>query len=163
MKRVVIVRHAKSVHYGYDNDFNRDLTDRGETDAEKISLKLHAMNLLPDLVVSSPATRALHTATIFCHNLNYNPDKIQQQQDLYDGLTTQELVDFLQKLPEEMKTVYIFGHNPSVYYMVYNLVKYFNSDMPTCSTVALDFEVEKWKDATARGAKIAFQLVPKML
>lgn len=163
MKRVVIVRHAKSVHYGYDNDFNRDLTDRGEADAEKISLKLQSMNLLPDLVVSSPAMRALHTATIFCQNLNYNPHKIQQERDLYDGLTTQELVDFLQKLPEEIKTVYIFGHNPSVYYMVYNLVKYFNSDMPTCSTVALDFEVGTWKEVAARGAKIAFQMVPKGL
>ena len=40
MKRVVIVRHAKSEPYGYDNDFYRDLTDRGESDAEKISEKL---------------------------------------------------------------------------------------------------------------------------
>jgi phosphohistidine phosphatase len=118
---------------------------------------------LPDLVVSSPATRALHTATIYCQNLNYNPDKIQKESDLYEGLTTQELVGFLQKLPEEINTVYVFGHNPTVYYLVYNLVKYFNSDMPTCSTVALDFDVEQWKDVTARGAKIAFQLVPKML
>lgn len=163
MKRVIIVRHGKSVHFGYDNDFNRDLTDRGEADAEKISLKLHSMNMQPDLVISSPAVRALHTAKIYCQNLNYNPDKIQQERDLYDGLTTQELVDFLQKLPEEIKTVYVFGHNPSVYYMVYNLVKYFNSDMPTCSTVALEFDVNNWKEVSARGAKIAFQLTPKTL
>lgn len=163
MKRVIIVRHAKSVHFGYDNDFNRDLTDRGEHDAKKISLKLQEMKLWPDLVISSPATRALHTAMIYSQNLNYNPDKIQKERDLYEGLTTQELVDFLQKLPEELKTVYVFGHNPSVYYLVYNLVKYFNSDMPTCSTVALEFDVETWKDVSARGAKIAFQLVPKML
>ncbi len=40
MKRVIIVRHAKSVPYGYDDDFHRDLTDRGIHDAEKISSKL---------------------------------------------------------------------------------------------------------------------------
>jgi len=33
--------------------------------------------------------------------------------------------------------------------------------MPTCSTVALDFPVEKWKDVSARGAQVAFQLTPK--
>ena len=37
MKRVVIVRHAKSVPYGYEDDFNRYLTERGEKDAAKIS------------------------------------------------------------------------------------------------------------------------------
>ena len=163
MKRVIIVRHAKSVPYGYDNDFNRDLTERGEADAEKISLKLQEMGLSPDLVVASPATRTMHTAAIFCRNLKYEQAAIQQEEDLYDGLTTQEFVDFLQKLPEQMQTIYIFGHNPTVYYLVYNLVKYFNSDMPTCSTVALDFQVNKWEEVTARGAKIAFQLTPKTI
>lgn len=163
MKRVIIVRHAKSVPYGYDNDFNRDLTERGEADAEKISLKLQEMGLLPDLVVSSPATRTMHTAAIFCRTLKYNQSAVQQEEDLYDGLTTQEFVDFLRKLPEKMQTIYVFGHNPTVYYLVYNLVKYFNSDMPTCSTVVLDFQVDKWDKVLARGAKIAFQLTPKNL
>ena len=40
MKRVVIVRHAKSVPYGYDDDFNRGLKDRGHNDAGIISDKL---------------------------------------------------------------------------------------------------------------------------
>ena len=29
MKQIVIVRHAKAVPYGYEDDFNRDLTERG--------------------------------------------------------------------------------------------------------------------------------------
>ena len=69
MKRVVIVRHAKSEPYGYDNDFYRDLTDRGESDAEKISEKLQGLEIKPNLVIASPATRAIHTATIFCKKL----------------------------------------------------------------------------------------------
>lgn len=163
MKKVIIVRHAKSVPYGYDNDISRDLTERGETDAEKISLRLKEIGVAPDLVISSPSRRTMHTATIYCHNLKYNPSAIQKEEDLYDGLTTHEFVEFLQKLPEEVQTLLVFGHNPTVYYLVYNLVKYFNSDMPTCSTVALDFQVENWKDTTARGAKIAFQITPKTL
>jgi len=35
--------------------------------------------------------------------------------------------------------------------------------MPTCSTVALDFEVQTWKDVSARGAKMVFQLIPKSI
>lgn len=163
MKRVIIVRHAKSVPYGYDNDFNRDLTDRGETDAEKISERLKSLGVSPDLVIASPATRTMHTASIFCQNLEYDPTKIRQEEVLYEGMTTQSFIELLQNLPETVQTVFVFGHNPTVYYLAYNLVKYFNSDMPTCSTVAIDFQVEKWQDVSARGGTMAFQLMPKTI
>jgi len=161
MKRVIIVRHAKSVPFGYDNDFYRDLTERGEDDATKISAKLRSLGVTPDLVIASPATRTMHTASIFCQNLEYDPTKISQINDFYEGVTTQNFIEMLQDLPESVQTVFVFGHNPTVYYLVYNLVKYFNSDMPTCSTVGLDFPIVKWQDVSARGAQVAFQLTPK--
>jgi phosphohistidine phosphatase len=163
MKRVIIVRHAKSVAYGYDADFYRDLTDRGESDAGLISKKLKGLGVTPELVIASPATRAMHTASIFCRNLGYDRAKIRQEEVLYEGLTTQSFIDMLQALPETVQTVFIFGHNPTVYYLAYNLVKYFNSDMPTCSTVAIDFQVEKWTEVSARGGQVAFQLTPKSI
>jgi len=161
MKRVIIVRHAKSVPYGYDNDFNRDLTDRGIHDAEKISATLQEEGVIADLVIASPAKRTMHTAHIFCMNLNYDPVDIRQIESFYDSATTQDFVEILQKLNEEVKTVFVFGHNPSVYYWVSNLVKYFNGDMPTCSTVAIDFMIDKWTDLTTRAGKKAFQYIPK--
>ena len=163
MKRVIIVRHAKSVPYGYDDDFNRDLTDRGINDAEKISFRLNEMGISPDLVIASPATRTMHTATIFCQNLGFEVKSIHQESSFYGGVTTQRFVEILQQLPENVQTVFVFGHNPTVYYLVYNLVKHFTSDMPTCSTVALDFQVEKWVDISARGGKVTFQFVPKSM
>lgn len=163
MKRVIIVRHAKSVPYGYDNDFYRDLTDRGESDAEKISERLKSLGVNPELVIASPAKRAMHTAAIFCQNLDYDRTKIRQEEVLYEGLTTQSFIDMLQGLSETVQTVFVFGHNPTVYYLAYNLVKYFNSDMPTCSTVAIDFQVEKWTEVSARLGQLAFQLTPKSI
>lgn len=161
MKRVVIIRHAKSVQYGYDNDFYRDLTERGESDAEKISEKIKYLGINPELVISSPATRAMHTATIFCRTLTYDKAKIRKEEVLYHGLTTQSFVEMLHELPETVQTVFVFGHNPTVYYLAYNLVKYFNSDMPTCSAVILDFPVEQWTEVSARGGLVAMQLTPK--
>lgn len=161
MKRVIIVRHAKSVHTGYDDDFHRDLADRGFSDADMISMKLKDQDIYPDLVIASPATRAMNTATIYCQNLGYDVARIRQEIDMYEGLSTQNFVDLLQELTEEVQTVFVFGHNPTVYYLVSNLVKYFNSDMPTCSTVGLEFNVDKWADISARVGQIAFQLTPK--
>jgi phosphohistidine phosphatase len=161
MKRVIIVRHAKSVPYGYDDDFRRDLTERGVNDALKMSQQLKSRIVFPDLVIASPATRTMHTASVFCQNLDYDPKKIVQIEDLYEGMTTQSFIELLQALPEKAQTVFVFGHNPTVYYLSYNLVKYFNSDMPTCSTVALDFPIDEWHNVSARGAQVAFQLTPK--
>jgi phosphohistidine phosphatase len=161
MKRVIIVRHAKSVPYGYDDDFSRDLTEKGVEDAIKISMRLKEMEITPDLMIASPATRTMHTASIFCENLGYHLKSIRQESSFYGGLTTQSFVNLLQQLPEDVQTVFVFGHNPTVYYWVYNLVKHFTSDMPTCSTVVLDFPVEKWNGVGARGGKVAFQFVPK--
>ncbi len=163
MKRVIIVRHAKSVPYGYDDDFHRDLTERGVSDALKISQELKNRIVFPDLIIASPATRTMHTASVFCGNLDYSASSIRQVDDLYEGMTTQSFIDLLQQLPENVQTVFVFGHNPTVYYLVYNLVKYFNSDMPTCSTVGLDFEIGSWKEVSAREGKLGFQLTPKSI
>ncbi len=162
MKRIIIVRHAKSVPYGYDDDFNRGLKDRGISDSELISSKLNTDAIKADRIISSPAKRAMHTAKIYATNLNYNTDNIQYIQELYDGVTTQEFIDLIHELKEDVETVFIFGHNPTVYYLCNNLVKYFNSDMPTSSTVSISFDATSWKDIAARQGKIEFQLVPRM-
>lgn len=163
MKRVIVIRHAKSIPYGYDNDFYRDLTDRGIHDAEKISVLLKDKGILPDLVIASPAKRTMHTATIFCNTLGYDVNAIRQEPSFYDSATTHDFIEVLQNLPDGVHTVCIVGHNPAVYYLVSNLVKYFNGDMPTCSTVSVDFPVDKWTSVAARGGKLAFQYVPKEL
>jgi phosphohistidine phosphatase len=162
MKRVVIVRHGKAVPYGYDDDFSRDLRDRGKNDAKRISLELNEQGIFPDLIISSPAKRALKTARIFAENLNFEKGKIIEKQDIYDGLTTSELLEIIHELPKDVETVFFFGHNPGFYYFVSNLLKNFLGDMPTSSTVGIDFPIELWEEVEARTGELAFHLIPRM-
>lgn len=162
MKKVVIVRHGKAVPYGYDDDFNRELTDRGRKDAVKISADLFSQGVRADLIIASPAARALETAQIFAGNLKYGIDKIREEEDIYDGLTTSEFVELIKSLPENIQTVFFFGHNPGFHYFAANLLRNFMGDMPTCSTVGIDFTIESWKELEARTGKLAFHLVPRM-
>jgi phosphohistidine phosphatase len=161
MKRVVIVRHAKSDPFGYDDDYHRDLTERGISDAEKISLKLKEIGIFPDRIIASPATRTMHTGTIYCRNLGIDNSAIRQEEVLYSGITTQRFVELLHELPDKVQTVFFFGHNPTVHSLAYNLAEGFHSDMPTCATVVIDFEVDQWKDVSAREGKVALQITPK--
>lgn len=162
MKRIVIVRHAKAVPYGYDDDFNRKLRSQGKEDARILSMALKEDRITPDLIISSPARRAFQTATIFAETLRYPVSRIRAEDELYEGLTTQDFLEMIRNLPENLQTVFVFGHNPTVYYLINNLVKLFNSDMPTCSTVGIDFQADSWKDVSARGGKLAFQLMPRL-
>jgi len=162
MKRVVIVRHAKAVPYGYDDDFTRDLTDRGVNDAHKIGTELKKMGITPDAMISSPANRAIQTATIFAETLDFDKKNIVEIEHIYQGLTTSGFLSLIQKLSEEAKTAFFFGHNPGFQYFAGNLLERFNDDMPTCSTVAIDFNLDSWKKVEARTGKKAFQLIPAM-
>lgn len=162
MKRVVIVRHGKAVPYGYEDDFNRDLRERGHKDGKLVSQELKKRGIIPGEMISSPAKRAIKTARIFAENLDFDKNKIVQVEDIYDGLTTNEFLSLIQDLPEESDTAFFFGHNPGFYYYVCNLAREFFGDMPTTSTVGIDFDVDTWKNVEARSGKLAFQLVPKM-
>ena len=82
MKRVVIVRHGKSVPYGYDDDFSRDLRERGKNDAKLVSQELNKKGIFPDEMISSPAKRAIKTARIFAENLNFKKRNIIEIEDM---------------------------------------------------------------------------------
>lgn len=160
MKQIVIVRHAKAVPYGYENDFERELTDRGESDADKLGKELKKMGVQADVIISSPAKRALKTAQIFAENLGYEKNRIKEVYDIYDGLTTSEFLQLIHQLPESAETVFFFGHNPGFHYLATNISENFRGDMPTCSTVVIRFKVDSWQKVEARKGELGFQLVP---
>lgn len=162
MKRLVIVRHAKTIQYGYENDFERYLTDVGRTDAQIISSKLAEKKIIPDLVVSSPAKRALETAEIFSNSVNYSVENIIRVADIYDGLTTKEFLKLIQNFQNEFNTVFIVGHNPGLEYFTVNLLEINTVEMPTCSTVGIDFQVDNWNEIELNSGKMLFHFIPKM-
>ena len=162
MKRVIIVRHAKSVSYGYDQDYDRTLTERGEEDAEKISQKLKSINIAPDFVIASPAVRTTQTSWIFCNNLGYDAKNILFEKKLYSGKTSENFLSMLRELEDDKKTVMVVGHNPTVYYYLNYLLRDFTDDVPTCSTIGIDFDVESWDKIRPRTGEISFRFIPDM-
>jgi phosphohistidine phosphatase len=162
MKRVIIVRHAKSVSHGYDQDYDRTLNERGEEDALRISLELQKINIRPDLIIASPAVRTSQTAWIFAGTLGYPKNTILFEKKLYSGKSPENFLAMLMELEDEKSTIIIFGHNPTVYYYMHYLINDFNDDVPTCSTVGIDFEIESWSQIRSHQGKMAFRFIPDM-
>lgn len=163
MKRIVLVRHAKAVQWGYEDDFTRELTERGEKDAAKVSSSLMESGIHPDGIVTSPATRAWQTASCFASVFRFPEDDIKTDRELYHGYTTGEFVTLIHSFPDEEKTVFIFGHNPSFEYYATGLCRSFNGEMATCSAVVIDFTVDRWKEVQSRSGLVFKQVNPKEL
>ncbi|MCF6359009.1 MAG: hypothetical protein L3J54_14510, partial [Draconibacterium sp.] len=92
----------------------------------------------------------------------FSKRNITEKEEIYYGLTTSEFVEMINGLPQDVETAFFFGHNPGFYYFVSNLLKNFGGDMPTCSTVGIDFDVDSWKEVESRSGNMAFQIIPKM-
>jgi len=154
MKRVFLIRHAKSVPYGYEDDFNRDLKERGKNDAKLISKELDKQGIKAEAMFSSPAKRAIKTARIFAYNMGFKKKNIQELEILYEGATTSEFLDIINRLPNDLGTVFFFGHNPDFQNYTNRLLNYYDGDMPTCATIGIDFSVERWDKISTRTGKL---------
>lgn len=163
MKKLIIVRHAKAVPYGYQDDFSRELTDRGESDAGKVSRALEHAEIVPEKLYTSPASRALMTARIFAESFRYPSSDIQEVEALYMEFTTAEFIDFITRTDDRYTTVAVFGHNPGVSYFADNLIDRFGEALPTCGTVVIEFNIESWRYLQPRSGRLLLKLYPKEL
>lgn len=162
MKRLAIIRHAKTEQQGYDRDFDRELITRGIDDARNIVIDLKEWNVSPDKIISSPANRAMATAHLFAEGLNFPVDEIVIEKGLYFDFTTQDFLDMVRQTNDTSDTLFVFGHNPFMHYVAQNMCALYDGHMPTCSTVVLDFEVEHWKEVEARQGILFLHLYPKI-
>lgn len=160
MKRLVIIRHAKTEQRGYDHDYSRELLPRGVEDARQIAAELRDRRIIPGKIISSPAARAKATAQLMAEVLGYPALKIEEMKQLYFDYTTQDFIDLVKRTSNSTDTLFIFGHNPFMHIVAQNLSKDYDGHMPTCSTVVLDFDVDQWKNVEPRQGLLFLHLYP---
>ena len=74
MKQITLVRHAKSSWHRGLRDIDRPLNARGERDAPLMAMHLRKQGFSPDILISSPATRAATTAEEIARGIGYDTD-----------------------------------------------------------------------------------------
>ena len=120
MKKLVIIRHAKSDWEDSSlDDYDRPLNTRGLQDAPVIGKFLYKKGLIPNLIISSPALRAITTAQLISNEVKYE-QVITPNQYIYEAYinTLQEIVSFIH---DDNDTVFLVGHNPGVSALAYML------------------------------------------
>jgi phosphohistidine phosphatase len=120
-----LLRHGKAERFDSSEDYDRTLKKRGKRDTKRMGEWLKERQLLPDVVISSPATRAITTAKIVCDVFGIDHRHIQQEKRLYDeGLVRVKSV--LADCPATFSRVLLVGHNPELEDLLTYLVKLIN-------------------------------------
>ena len=161
MKSLYLIRHAKS-DWGKAElrDIDRPLNARGYSDAYKISSILKAQKIIPDLVITSPAIRAISTALIFCRNLQSDASDIIINSDLYDS-SLKEYKNCISKIDNKFTHVLLFGHNPTITECAKKLLGSFPEEMPTCSIAGIRSDEDDWNNFTLKKCELLFFDFPK--
>lgn len=146
MLTLYFCRHAKSswADPGQD-DFDRPLNERGLRDAPNMARLFKERGDPVDMIVSSPANRALTTSRYFGRELRIPDDRFVQEPLLYHA-NVPVIASVVARLPNELKRVMLFGHNPGFSEIVEHFSNDSAGDMPTCGIVRIDFVADAWTE-----------------
>lgn len=144
MKTLLILRHAKSSwsHSGL-GDHDRPLNGRGKIDAPRMGQLLDSEGLVPDLIISSSAKRALTTAQLAAQSAGYQND-IQVTRQLYHA-GPEEYIDLLHEIKDSHDRVMVVGHNPGMEELVEELTGR-PEGMPTATLAQIELPINSWAE-----------------
>ena len=161
MKYLFLTRHAKS---SWSNpglaDIDRPLNERGKKAAPFMGKLIVDKGEKPELLISSPAYRALSTAKAFGEVMGLVENDIIIDRTIY-GAGAQQLLDLVQIQDDLHKSIMLFGHNPTFTSFVNMLTGSNIMNVVTCGVVRIDFEYSSWTDIDFGSGRLVYYEYPK--
>ncbi len=149
MKTLYLLRHAKSSWKDPGlSDHERPLNKRGKRDVPEMGKRLKSRGVLPDLILSSDARRALDTALPIAEMMGAPADAIRRKAGLYHA-SDSSILELIKGLNDRWGQVMVAGHNPGLTDLANNFLPDFLPNLPTAGVVELCFDVDTWRDIDA--------------
>ena len=159
MKRLILMRHAKSDWSANGDDHDRPLNRRGEASAAAMGQWVRRQGWLPDEVLCSTATRTRQTLTLL--GLPEIPTRFERALYLAEA---SDIIAVLQGATAE--TVLILGHNYGIADCASALVSHPPdhprfTDYPTCATSLISFDIADWSKVTQGTGQCEHFAIPR--
>ncbi|MEU2337403.1 histidine phosphatase family protein [Streptomyces sp. NPDC013172] len=119
LRRLVVLRHAKSSWPEGVPDELRPLAARGRRDAPAAGRALAASDCLPDLAICSTAVRTRQTWELAAGQWG-TPPPVRYDGRVY-AADVPELLEVVREVPAEVETLLLIGHNPGLEELVLEL------------------------------------------
>ena len=155
MKNLYLLRHAKSSWDDFAlKDFDRPLSTRGIQDADLMGNFFKSKRRGLDLVVSSPSRRTKETLN---HFFNKTTQNIIFDETIYHS-SEQNIYSVLKHIEEDIKSLMIVGHNPSMHEFSESFSGQFIEKFSTCGLASFEFDDEWANVCEDSGTLIEFKI-----
>jgi phosphohistidine phosphatase len=166
MRRLILLRHAKSTHPGGLPDIDRPLAPRGRDAAALMGRYLADEQLFPDLALVSPARRTRETWDLVAPALGDVPVRFEPR--IYEA-PGERLLAVIREIDASVRGLLVLGHNPGLEDLAQRVVGHGDryafarlaQKFPTAALAVLDFPVEDWRAAAS--ARLDRFVTPKAL
>lgn len=159
MKTLILCRHSKSSWKFPCKDFYRPLNERGLRQGALVAAQPLKQ---PELIVSSPASRAYATALLYFEEQSWDVKDLLLEPRLYEVLL-EELIHFTANTDDRHQSLMLFGHNPGFNQFLAFLTNCNQPNMVTSSRVTLQLNIERWLDVVKGCAEIQETIQPSDL
>lgn len=166
-RELLILRHGKSSWGSNVDDFDRPLKDRGKRGAQRVGVWLWQQDLRPDLIISSPAERALTTAHKCGKTMDLDIRHVTEDARIYEA-TADVLLTVLADVAGDVGRLMLVGHNPGLEQLLIFLcgnetaVTEDGKLLPTATLAHLSMP-EDWQNLTSGCAVLKRILRPREL
>lgn len=168
MRRLILLRHAKSAYPEGVPDHDRPLNERGSAAAPRMGAYLAAEGLRPDHVMVSPARRTIETWEGIARELH--GIAAETVSSLYEAQALRVL-DAVRSAPEAAGSLMVIGHNPGLRDLALLLIgsgvarsrAALREKFPTAALAVIDFEVVSWTAIGRAAGRLERFVSPKGL
>lgn len=148
MKTLILVRHAKAEkEIPGQADFDRQLTERGVSDASQMAQRTGIRDFGIQLILTSPAHRTSQTTGIMANYIGMLPENIISDKRIYQA-SADTLLDLLLELPDAFDKVMLVGHNPGIANLVGFFSRQIPGKIPTCTMAGFHIPSDEWVNIT---------------
>jgi phosphohistidine phosphatase len=154
MRRLTLMRHADARWKDAGvPDIERPLNRRGTAAAEAVARRLLELQLIPELVLASPARRTQQTAAIVARELALPARRVLREDSLYLA-SCEDMLALTQRTGPRVQHLLVVAHNPGVSELVQLLVPAGDrAGLATAALCSILFECEDWEALSAAGVR----------
>jgi len=169
MRRLMLMRHAKSDRPPGMPDRARPINGRGTTAARLMGVYLDHHGLVPDLVLCSPARRTRDTLTAAMEEWHREVN-VAFEERLY-AAPREVILSVIGEQDAEAKSLMVIGHNPGLQEVAQLLIatgdvllrERLREKFPTAALAVIDFAAEAWNLVHERSGRLDRFVTPRSL
>ena len=168
LKRLVLLRHAKSDYPLGVSDHDRPLAARGNREAPAAGAWLRENDVVPDFIMLSDAQRTRATCAWVISELGEKAPTPYLDSRIY-GASSTRLCSIINETPETVTTLMVIGHQPVLQELAMRLASVDSNeeavyelamDYPTLGMTVLQTE-KPWAEVDGRDMQVTHFVVPR--